>query len=378
MKSPFVGLSAALALSGPSAAFLVPSTADGIAGSVPDREFNLVDPTSQLLTLDCAGCPFAGSTDEDLVWVQGIENSLLLNFSVVNDHAVELNGVQLYPPTFDTLPQPIPVYQVRADVPLTDIRANIAKYTDKALRLSSYLLAIDPSITGSSGNELVPMTLQLSSLEAHHINVPALSIKLIKHPEGQVSILPITTAAPIGESTPQQSDKECKNWPVLCKWRSIIADRIQSMKGQMGKMKPGCMKGRPHGMPPKPTHPQTSPPETESDDERPPHRSGNNEPFHGPHGIMRHHRHGPLARFIHLVSRILVPIVIGIAFGALTYATGWLVGSLVAFIWLKFNRRSGYESVALDEEEAAGKDGIPEEAPPVYQEKEVVAEEQRQ
>ncbi|KAK8176505.1 hypothetical protein BC567DRAFT_263708 [Phyllosticta citribraziliensis] len=361
MKSQLLGLSAALALSGPSAAFLVPSTADGIAGSVPDREFNLVDPTSQLLTLDCAGCPFAGSTDEDLVWVQGIENSLLLNFSVVHDHAVELNGIQLYPPTFDTLPQPIPVYQVRADIPLTDIRANIGKYTDKALRLSSYMLEIDPSITGSSGNELVPMTLQLSSLEAHHINVPALSIKLIKHPEGQVSILPITTAAPIGESTPQQNDKECKNWPVLCKWRLHEGPPSRHASQAFST-------------------PDTSP-EMESDDERPPHRSGNNgnnEPFHGPHGIMRHHRHGPLARFIHLVSRIMVPIVIGIAFGALTYATGWLVGSLMAFIWLKFNRRSGYESVALDEEDAAGKDGIPEEAPPVYQEKEVVAEEQRQ
>ncbi|KAL1385714.1 hypothetical protein HDK64DRAFT_255774 [Phyllosticta capitalensis] len=374
-----LGLSAALALSGPSAAFLLPSTADGIAGTVPDREFSLVDPTSQLLTLDCADCPFARSLDEDLVWVHGIENSLLLNFSVVDDHAVELNGVQLYPPTFDTLPQPIPVYQVQADVPLTDIRANINKYTNKALRISSYALEIDPSVTASSGNELVPMTLQLSSLEAQHIDVPALSIKLMKHPEGQVSILPITTAAPIGESTPQANDKECKNWPVLCKWRSIIADRIQSMKGQMGKFKPGCMKGRPHGMMvPKPGRPQTPPPEMESDDERPPHRSGSNEPFHGPHGIMRHHRHGPLARFIHLVSRIMVPIVIGIAFGALTYATGWLVGSLMAFVWLKFNRRSGYESVALDEEEAATKDGVPEEAPPVYQEKEVVAEEQEQ
>ncbi|KAK8239616.1 hypothetical protein IWZ00DRAFT_517114 [Phyllosticta capitalensis] len=379
MKSHMLGLSAALALSGPSAAFLLPSTADGIAGTVPDREFSLVDPTSQLLTLDCADCPFARSLDEDLVWVHGIENSLLLNFSVVDDHAVELNGVQLYPPTFDTLPQPIPVYQVQADVPLTDIRANINKYTNKALRISSYALEIDPSVTASSGNELVPMTLQLSSLEAQHIDVPALSIKLMKYPEGQVSILPITTAAPIGESTPQANDKECKNWPVLCKWRSIIADRIQSMKGQMGKFKPGCMKGRPHGMMvPKPGRPQTPPPEMESDDERPPHRSGSNEPFHGPHGIMRHHRHGPLARFIHLVSRIMVPIVIGIAFGALTYATGWLVGSLMAFVWLKFNRRSGYESVALDEEEAATKDGVPEEAPPVYQEKEVVAEEQEQ
>lgn len=77
MKSHMLGLSAALALSGPSAAFLLPSTADGIAGTVPDREFSLVDPTSQLLTLDCADCPFARSLDEDLVWVHGIENSLV-------------------------------------------------------------------------------------------------------------------------------------------------------------------------------------------------------------------------------------------------------------------------------------------------------------
>lgn len=74
MKSHTLGLSAALALAAPSAAFLIPSTLDGV---VPDREFNLIDTSSQLLTLDCPSCPFAGSADEDLVWVQGIENSLV-------------------------------------------------------------------------------------------------------------------------------------------------------------------------------------------------------------------------------------------------------------------------------------------------------------
>lgn len=74
MKSHAFGLGAALALAAPSAAFLLPSTADGV---VPDREFSLVDTTSQLLTLDCPGCPFAGSSDDDLVWVQGVENSLV-------------------------------------------------------------------------------------------------------------------------------------------------------------------------------------------------------------------------------------------------------------------------------------------------------------
>ncbi|EKG15016.1 hypothetical protein MPH_07800 [Macrophomina phaseolina MS6] len=364
MKSHAFGLGAALALAAPSAAFLLPSTADGV---VPDREFSLVDTTSQLLTLDCPGCPFAGSSDDDLVWVQGVENSLLLNFSVVEGHSIELNGVKLYPPSFDTIPQPIPVYQVRADIPLTDIRANIGKYTDKPLRISAYALEIDPAVTGSAGDELVPMTLQLSSLEAHRIGVPALSVKLIKHPEGGLSILPITTAAPIHGSEPQQNDDECESWPVLCKWRAMIADRIHSMKGGLNKIKGGCMKGRPHA---------TGKPEEHQ--ERPNHLPGHRRPHHGPHGIMRHHRSGPLARFFATIGRVMIPIAIGISIGALTYAMGWLLGCIIAYAWVKYNQRrgNGYEVVAADEEDVLAKADIPAEAPPVYTEKEAASEEE--
>lgn len=291
----------------------------------------------------------------------------MLNFSVVDGHNVELNGVRLYPPSFDSIPQPIPVYQVRADIPLTDLRANIAKYTDKPLRISAYALEIDPSVTGSSGDELVPMTLQLASLEAHHIAVPALSVKLIKHPEGDISIMPITTAAPIHGTKPQQDDKECQGWPVLCKWRAMITDRIQNMKGGLEKVKGGCMKGRPHG---------ASKDEMEHD-ERPHHRPGHGRPPHGPHGIMRHHRTGPLSRFLQTISRIMIPIVIGISIGAFTYAMGWLLGCIIAYAWVKFHmrRRNGYAAVAADEEGAVAKEDVPNEAPPVYTEKEVVVDE---
>lgn len=360
MKSYAFGLCATLALAAPSAAFLIPSTVDGI---LPNREFNLVDTSSQLLTLDCPGCPFAGSSDEDLVWVQGIENSLLLNFSVVDSHKVELNGVSLYPPAFDTIPQPIPVYQVRADIPLTDIRANIGKYTDRPLRISAYALEIDPSVTGSDGDELVPMTLQLSSLEAHHIGVPALSVKLLKHPEGEISIMPITVAAPIHGSKPQQDDKECQGWPVLCKWRAMISDRIQSMKGGLDKVKGGCMKGRPNAAAARP----------EADQEERPHH--HHRPHHGPHGIMRHHRSSPLTRFFATIGRIMIPIAIGISIGAFTYALGWMLGCIIAYTYVKLQQRRGrgYTAVAADEEDALTKEDIPAEAPPVYTEKEVVA-----
>ncbi|KKY19644.1 hypothetical protein UCDDS831_g05303 [Diplodia seriata] len=360
MKSYTFGLCATLALAAPSAAFLIPWTVDGV---LPNREFNLVDTSSQLLTLDCPGCPFAGTSEDDLVWVQGIDNSLLLNFSVVDTHRVELNGVPLYPPSFDTIPQPIPVYQVRADIPLTDIRANIGKYTDKPLRISAYALEIDPSVTSSDGDELVPMTLQLSSLEAHRIGVPALSVKLIKHIEGEISIMPITVAAPIHGSKPQQDDKECESWPVLCKWRAMITDRIQGMKGGLEKVKGGCMKGRPHGAG-RPSEAQEEPHHH--------HRP------HGPHGIMRHHRSSPVAQFFTTIGRIMIPIAIGISIGAFTYALGWLLGCIIALAYVKIQQRrgKGYAPVALDEEEAVTKEDIPKEAPPVYTEKEVVPDDE--
>lgn len=211
------------------------------------------------------------------------------------------------------------------------------------------------------------MTLQLSSLEAHRIGVPALSVKLIKHPEGGLSILPITTAAPIHGSEPQQNDDECESWPVLCKWRAMIADRIHSMKGGLNKIKGGCMKGRPHA---------TGKPEEHQ--ERPNHLPGHRRPHHGPHGIMRHHRSGPLARFFATIGRVMIPIAIGISIGALTYAMGWLLGCIIAYAWVKYNQRrgNGYEVVAADEEDVLAKADIPAEAPPVYTEKEAASEEE--
>ncbi|KAF2139024.1 uncharacterized protein K452DRAFT_79758 [Aplosporella prunicola CBS 121167] len=378
MKYSALGLGAA-ALIAPSSAFLIPSTADGVTGPFADQELSLVDPQNQLLTLDCNNCAFAGSADEDddSVWVQGIENALLLNFSVVDGYSVELNGARLYPPT--DLPQPIPVTQVRSDVSLTDIRANAAKYGEHPLRISGYALEIDPSVSSSEGAELIPMTFQIASLEGRPVDVSALDVKLMKLPDGEIQILPVTAAAPLTSiEPPQQDDEACRDWPVLCKWRSIISDRIQDMKTSIEKGIPkGCMKGHHHGdMPHHPPAPEDM--EPAADDERPhDHHHG---PHHGPHGIMRHHRDGPIAHFFGVLGRIMVPIFIGIAFGALTYATGWLVGCVVAYIWLRVQarRNGGYNRIALDEEEVLAKEvgavEIPAEEPPLYSEKEVVPE----
>ncbi|KAF2085436.1 hypothetical protein K490DRAFT_46363 [Saccharata proteae CBS 121410] len=388
MKFDTVGLSATLALAARASAFLIPSTAEGIAEALPEAELGFIDPTNQIITVDCPGCEFAGSQDEDLVWVQGIQNSLLLNFSVGSDeHSVELNGVQLYPPPMPNEIQLIPVYQVRSDTPLTDIRSNIGKYTDKPLRISSYGVEIAPAATAASGVEVIPMTLILSALEGHDITVPALSIKLLKSPEGSLQILPISALPPPDKGPMDDENKECNDWRVLCKWRSIIADRVAAMKASLEKAKGGCMKGmkgahgrpggKPHHRPEGEGRPHSRPADIKDEDERPHHHP------HRPHGVFRHHRQGPLSRFFHMVWRIMVPVMMGVAFGALVYVCGWMTGALIALVWIKVrgmraSRRGDYQSVALDEEDVEGKEAveIPAEAPPVYMEKEVVSEEE--
>lgn len=61
-----------------------------------------------------------------------------------------------------------------------------------------------------------------------------------------------------------------------------------------------------------------------------------------------------------MVKVVLMPILIGVAFGMAASAIGMLVGQAVVFLWLKFRRspeNGAYERVEADEKEA----------PPAYQ-----------
>jgi hypothetical protein len=241
-----------------------------------------------------------------------------------------------------------------------------------------------------AGTELLPMTFRITSIESKTVDPPALTINLLKDVNGRLMIASFQTAK-ADVASPIDQEKECKEWPLLCKWKSILSDKIDGIKKSSGK---GCQKhkGNPmehettHGKPPHRFHPGGRPTGHPNDlpNDHPHHRPHHNQNGHHGH---RHHSHHRMHMFLRRAFlTIFVPILIGIFAGTLTYLIGMALGCLIAMIVAKARGRPAYASVAQDEddEETVGEKEVyadlpAYEAPPVYEEaaeKEVVNETQ--
>jgi len=285
----------------------------------------------------------------------------MLDFEVgPQEDTLNIDGVQLYPPTFPYFSEPFQVTQVN---PAGD---------GLRLRVTGYTFHYKSAETVSeAGIELIPMTFRITAIEGKPVDPPALIINLLKNTNGRLMIASFQTAnmAPTG---PADEEKECKEWPLLCKWRAILADRINGLKTAVGK---GC-------------HQNKSNPMAEDDVAgKPPHKFRPGHPHHRPHhmGGHRHHHHHRLHVFVRRAFyTILVPILIGIFAGTLTYLIGMALGCFIAIIVAKVRGQSPYESVAQEEEPEYAEEysekevyaELPEyDAPPIYEEaaeKEVV------
>ena len=235
------------------------------------------------------------------------------------------------------------------------------------------------------------MTFRINSIESASVSPPALTINLLKEANGRLMIASFETAQS-GHESPIEQEKECKEWPLLCKWKSILEDKINSVKGHMGKMGKGCHKGhhKAHGH-------HKNPMAEETTEGKPAHRfrPGGHHGPKGHHGGHHHHHHAH--HRLHMFLRrafftILIPVLIGIFAGTLTYLIGMAVGCLIAVVVAKVRGRAPYERIALqdDDEDDDEFDGakpsnekevyaeLPQyDAPPVYEEaaeKEVVEE----
>jgi hypothetical protein len=215
--------------------------------------------------------------------------------------------------------------------------------------------------------ELLPMNLHISSVEGVAVEPPVLTINVLKDAEGRLMIASFATA----ELPDVSTQDNCDEWPLLCKWKSIVAERIEQMK-EMGKGK-GCHK-RPHG--------HHNPMEEDGIAGKPPHRfrPGRPRPHHRPHNGPHPmgHRHHRMHRFASTAFfTILVPIVIGIFAGTVTYLVGMVLGTLIAIVIAKIRGQS-YQRIALNEEDVEAESGVQSEkeeyaelpayeAPPVYE-----------
>lgn len=247
------------------------------------------------------------------------------------------------------------------------------------LRVTGYQVRFEGAKTvNEAGTELLPLAFQIKRIQDVDVNLPEMTINLLKDAEGRLMIASVQTMQP-AEVSPVDKTKECNEWPLLCKWKSILADKMENMK-KMGK---GCH-GRPHG--------HSNPMAEDTIEGKPPHRfrpgdKPHHRPHHGPHrmghGGHHHHGHGRFQTFLRRAFfTILIPIVIGIFAGTVTYLIGMALGCLIAITIAKF-RGQKYQRVALEDvEEAEEEEGQKQEhsekevyvelpaydAPPVYNE----------
>jgi len=358
-----------------TAVLLPPSfTADELGDDLA-METLAVNPFKRTVALDCPGCAFASQDGKALSWTQNKGNSFLLDFEVgAREDTLNIGGVQLYPPTFGYFGTPFYVTQVD---PLSE--------KPLRLRVTGYNFHYSNAATVTeAGTELLPMTFRITSIESVPVDPPALTVNLLKDVNGRLMIASFQ-AAKAGEGSPAEQEKECQEWPLFCKWKSILSDKINGLKSSPRK---GChkQKGNPmeqettYGKPPHRFRPGSRP-------HRPHHDVQNS--HHGKHHGHKHHAHHRMHMFIRRTFfTIFVPILIGIFAGILTYFIGMALGCLIAILVAKVRGRSAYETVAQEDDKEDTDAGdkkvayaeLPDyEAPPVYEEaaeKEVVGETQ--
>lgn len=203
------------------------------------------------------------------------------------------------------------------------------------------------------GTELLPMTLQIASVEGVAVDPPVLTINVLKDTSGRLMIASFGTTQ-TSDATPFGQEEDCNEWPLLCKWKSIVAERIEKMK-KMGK---GCHK-RPHG--------HYNPMMEEGMRGKPPHRFRPGRPQHHPHHRPHHMGQGHHSQHrMHTFARrafftVFIPIIVGIFAGTVTYLLGMVLGTIIAIVIAKV-RGQQYQRIALEEDVEDGEAAIEAEA----------------
>jgi len=323
------------------------------------------------IALECPSCAFATKEGEALSWKQDTGSTYLLDFEVgSSEDTLDIEGVQLYPPTFGYFAAPF--YATQLDPGVEDaLRLQVTGYT--------FHFNSAETVT-EAGIELLPVTFKITSIEGRPVNPPALTINLLKDTNGRLMIASFKTTQ-AGEAGSVGSEDECKNWSMLCQWRSYLSNSINGLKSSVGK---ACHKHK------------SNPMAEDGVADRPPHRFRPGHPHHhphnGPHHISdnyerpHHHHHSTHMFLRRAFFTVLIPILIGIFAGTLTYLIGMALGYVIAIVVAKVRGRAPYERIALGDEEEVEYSNekeafiaeLPEyEAPAVYEhvpEKEVVPE----
>lgn len=365
-----------------STAFLVPSNI--LDDIVKDTRFHeepkdhkdlvhaLLAEKTEVVNLDCPQCPFAlahtenrdaGPIGDGIAWVQGVENSIHLEFDT-HEHGFQVNGHPLYPfaaaqAASTTL---VKATQIRKDTQERSIEFPL-----------NFAMEILPTVTSPHKDnvELVPVEFTVLAMNGIPVKVPTISIKMVKTPNDEYVIAKVTTI-PFNETPGAETCETSSSWS-FCRVRAIFAARIKSMlelaKEHTNKAHEwvqtktkGCKGKRPHSF----GHPHHGPNhDQDNEHEHRPHH------HHGSH--HKHHRYHRVGHMLHQTFRFfIIPALLGIVGGLAASAIGMLVGQAIVFLWIRTYRNGErgplrvQEIVIVDDEKDRLLDET-DEALPVYE-----------
>lgn len=295
---------------------------------------------TQTVNLDCPGCPPVPNKHHGKPKHHKQHDSHLeLGFSIdkaAGGDRLMLNGFELYPhsdPFTNVLVAPQVAEkpkQEKGHKKHGDKAGDSAEDGPKALlshhkfrpggdksvveQQLGFSLQIHPENTADEGLDLIVVDLQIIEVGSVFVDGLAnLRINLIKTPDNDLLIGKIEQTASESVSTPMEEDKECTT--ILCKWKAIIADKLNKMKmhscaGMMGGAK------------------------AEPDHAQPHHHKGHNGLFDKPNGWK--------LLFRKLTSHIILPVLVGIAAGVSVSIVGMVIGTLMVGVWRKFVRGQSF------------------------------------
>ncbi|KAK2590894.1 hypothetical protein QQS21_011418 [Conoideocrella luteorostrata] len=233
---------------------------------------------SHLVSLPCKQC-------------DGRDSSLKLNFSVVDDVRLLVNGFEVYP---------------NADPWHGDLAASVQSAGNESPKQKlGYSLAIGhaPAMGWHSHLELLNVQLRIIEVGERFVDgVPAVNVQLLKAPTNEIVVTGIDT-------TMNKDSSGCKS--MMCQAKNAMADAFRSLKG----FRPfkGCHR-RPH-------HGQDKSPQSSGSKRPQPSDSLFSDQVAGapskhrrpPHNFRHRHEWGRL--LTNIVAQVFLPVLMGITAG---------------------------------------------------------------
>ena len=362
----------------------------GIAPASSDDDAfrpSIVNPKNQLIQLPCPACAFTtkgqtveGKNDfDDLYWIQGGADDVVLNFSISDDGcALQLGGQTIYAPTsqWNALLAGERLYVDQVPT-ASDPQVSSDDARRVPLEITSIGLSTEAEVRASSeGDVIVQLQLRIMALEGQFMQFDGVRIHLLRTDVGELLILrldnvPDATSLPFPSLSGSASSphlptmglpdwKECKVLPkAFCKLREMLEAKFDRISH--GEFPPGPPHLEFDG------HPPHMPPHVNSHnldfDAPPPIHHGR--PHHvRPHGEHHHpHAHGGVHSIVRSIIGILIPVMAGITVGLLVSLLGMFFGRMIGFLWLRIypnrrqHRRHRRRSIRLSRAATAAEDG---------------------